>query len=268
MFCQRKINAPLRIIYQTNWKVVTFPIILFITIQVWLLKSNLIIYTKSGAVRGRKETTFIKHKEYTAFKGIPYAEPPINELRFLPPVPVKPWFEVKDGSHFGQNCIQFATNGEIIGDEDCLFLNIYTPFAYQNESTLLPVMVSIPFGGFTKGHGEDHVYGPDFLIEQDVIVVTFNHRLSVLGFMSLGTPEYSGNMGLKDQQLTLKWIRDNIEYFGGDKDKVTIFGLSSGSLAAHTHVLAESSKGLFQRTIQMSSSFLLSSCFKRQNHLE
>lgn len=116
----------------------------------------------------------------------------------------------------------------------------------------LAVMFYIHGGGFYEGSGDDQQYGPDFLINDNVILVTTNYRLGVFGFMSLGTPEYSGNMGLKDQQLALQWINDNIESFGGDRKRITLFGHSAGSASVHFHVLAPSSKGLFNRAIMMS----------------
>lgn len=94
----------------------------------------------------------------------------------------------------------------------------------------MAVMVYIFGGAFVGGSGDDYINGPDFLMERDIILVTFNYRLNVFGFMSLGTPEYSGNMGMKDQQLAMKWTYENIEYFGGDKTQVTISGHSSGRL--------------------------------------
>ena len=89
-------------------------------------------------------------------------------------------------------------------------------------------MLYIFGGAFVGGSGDDYINGPDFLMERDIILVTFNYRLNVFGFMSLGTPEYSGNMGLKDQQLAIKWTYENIEYFGGDKTQITLAGHSSG----------------------------------------
>lgn len=90
-------------------------------------------------------------------------------------------------------------------------------------------MVYIFGGGFTRGNGDDQIVGPDFLIEKDVILVSFNYRVGIFGFMSLGTPEYSGNMGLKDQQLAMKWTYENIEYFGGDNSQITLSGHSAGN---------------------------------------
>lgn len=121
-----------------------------------------------------------------------------------------------------------------------------------NPSKKLPVMFYIHGGGFFEGSGNDEFLGPDFIINEDVILVTINYRLGVFGFMSLGTPEYSGNMGLKDQQLALKWVNVNIHLFGGDKNLITVFGHSAGSASTHYQVIAPSSEGLFRRAISMS----------------
>lgn len=104
-----------------------------------------------------------------------------------------------------------------------------TLIANANANDNLAVMVFIHGGGFAEGSGNDLVCGPDFLVEKGVILVTINYRLGILGFLSLDLPEYSGNMGLKDQQLALKWTHQNIEYFGGDKNRITIFGQSAGN---------------------------------------
>lgn len=113
-------------------------------------------------------------------------------------------------------------------------------------------MFFIHGGGFYEGSGNDELLGPDFLINDNVILVTCNYRLGVFGFMSLGTSEYSGNMGLKDQQLAMQWINENIEAFGGDRERITLFGHSAGSASTHYHVLAPSSRGLFTNAIMMS----------------
>lgn len=91
-------------------------------------------------------------------------------------------------------------------------------------------MLFIYGGGFYMGNGDDQIVGPDFMMEKEIILVSFNYRVGIFGFMSLGTPEYSGNMGLKDQQLAIKWVYENIEYFGGDKSQITLAGHSAGSI--------------------------------------
>lgn len=218
---------------------------------------KVIIQTKSGPVRGKQSETLFDKRPYYAFKGIPYAEPPVNKLRFKAPVAKKPWTDTLDAFEFGDVCLQsIYLFGErsIAGSEDCLFLNIYTPDVSSESKRT--VMVYIHGGAFVEGSGNDNFYGPDFFLNEDVVLVTLNYRLGVLGFMSLGSPEYSGNMGLKDQNLALKWVKNNIEKFGGDADKITVFGHSAGGASTHYHVLSSESNSLFQRAIVMSGSAL------------
>lgn len=116
----------------------------------------------------------------------------------------------------------------------------------------LAVMVFIHGGGYSFGSGNDNWFGPDFLIEQNVILVTLNYRLGFLGFLSLGTAEYSGNMGLKDQQLALKWIHSNIGHFSGNNQRITLFGQGVGGVSAHFHMLSSESRKYFHNAIPMS----------------
>ncbi|XP_031623232.1 esterase B1-like [Contarinia nasturtii] len=118
----------------------------------------------------------------------------------------------------------------------------------------LPVMVYIYGGGFEFGTAR--FYGPDFLMDTNVIVVTFNYRVGPFGFLSLNLPEYSGNMGMKDQVLALKWVYENIAQFGGDKNQITLFGHSAGAASVQLHMVSPQSKHLFQRAILMSGSAL------------
>ena len=150
-----------------------------------------------------------------------------------------------------------VVKGVTVGSEDCLYLNVYTPKLPESNSKLLPVMVFIHGGGFLYTNGiikQD--MGPDYLIDQDVIVITFNYRLGVLGFLSLGVPEATGNMGLKDQIFVLKWVQENIDKFGGDRDNVTLFGLSAGSASVEYLLISPLSKGLFHKAILQSGSSL------------
>lgn len=223
-----------------------------------------IVQTLSGPIRGRKSRTLFEYKSYLAFKGIPYAQPPVKELRFKPPVPVRPWYDVRDCFNFGNPCLQKnASNPTVVGNEDCLFLNVFTPAIETNR--LRSVMLYIHGGAWYVGYGE--LFPPDFLIHEDVIVVTINYRLGAMGFMSLGTPEYSGNQGLKDQQLAMKWVHANIEQFGGDKNSVTIFGDSAGTMSSIIHMFAPESKGLYQRAIEISTTFDIWSIVAKPHHL-
>lgn len=116
----------------------------------------------------------------------------------------------------------------------------------------LAVLVFVHGGGFSIGSSNDEAYGPDFLIEQNVILVTMNYRLGMFGFMSLGTRQYSGNMGLKDQQLALKWIHSNIKHFSGDHRRILLFGQSAGAASAHFHVLSSESRKYFRNAALLS----------------
>lgn len=223
-----------------------------------------IVQTTSGPIRGFKSRTIFEEKSYLAFKGIPYAEPPVKQLRFKPPVPVQPWYNVRDCFNYGNPCLQKNTsNPTIEGNEDCLFLNVFTPAIEPNN--LRSVMLYIHGGAWYVGYGE--LFPPDFLIQEDVIVVTINYRLGAMGFMSLGTPEYSGNQGLKDQQLAMKWVHENIERFGGNKNSVTIFGDSAGTMSSIIHMFAPESRGLYQRAIEISSTFDIWSIVAKPHHL-
>ncbi|XP_013135434.1 PREDICTED: bile salt-activated lipase-like [Papilio polytes] len=139
--------------------------------------------------------------------------------------------------------------------QDCLFLNVYTsalPDKLTGYNPKLAVMVWIHGGAFAVGSGNAFLYGPDHLVGAGVVLVTLNYRLGALGFLSLENDEVPGNMGLKDQLMALKWVRDNIEYFGGDPARVTIFGESAGAVSVHLHMLSPASQGLFHRVIAQS----------------
>ncbi|XP_049950224.1 esterase E4-like isoform X1 [Schistocerca serialis cubense] len=216
--------------------------------------SSVTATVRQGALRGKVTTTHTG-KTYYSFQGIPYAKPPVGPLRFKPPEPAEPWTGVRDATKEGNVAPQFSdTTQQYMGDEDCLFLNVYTPQMPRDSSgALTPVMVWIHGGGYTVGSGNTDMYGPDYLLEHGVVVVTLNYRLGVLGFMSTGDSVVTGNMGLKDQVMALRWVKDNISAFGGDTDNITIFGESAGSRACHLHVLSPMAKGLFHRAICQSS---------------
>ncbi|CAK1555095.1 unnamed protein product [Leptosia nina] len=193
---------------------------------------------------------------FYSFKGIPYAEPPLSDLRFKAPRPKQPWPGVYQAKTHGPMCYQidFFTRQtpDYIpsGSEDCLYLNVYTPDIKPEKP--LAVMVYIHGGGFMSGCGNHEVFGPEFLVKNDVILVTLNYRLEVVGFLSLDTKELPGNAGMKDQVLALKWIKKNIGFFGGDSDNMTIFGESAGAASVSYHLVSPMSKGLFNRAIMQS----------------
>ncbi|XP_014204919.1 juvenile hormone esterase-like [Copidosoma floridanum] len=214
-------------------------------------KSRL-VHTEDGLIFGESSYTVIKSVPYLSFRGIPYAEPPVDDLRFQAPQPKQPWRKILYAFSDKDQCIQSNENN-ISGSEDCLYLNVYTP-NQAFETSLKPVIVWIHGGVFARGNASKALYGPDFLIEADVVVVTIQYRLGALGFMNINHPSVSGNNGLKDQNLALKWVQKNIHHFGGDPNKVTLMGQQAGGVAVDLHKISNMSTGLFQQTISLSAS--------------
>ncbi len=192
------------------------------------------------------------------FKGIPFAEPPIGELRWKPPQPLKPWDGVKKTQAFGPSPTQnpaLAVMMNVPGNfgEDCLYLNVWTPAKDVGER--LPVMVWIYGGGFAMGSTATPLYDGTRLSQKGVVVVSVGYRVGPFGFLT--HPELTreggkGNFGLRDQIAGLEWVRDNIAAFGGDPACVTIFGESAGGYAASMLAASPKAKGLFQRAISQS----------------
>ena len=187
-------------------------------------------------------------EKYAAYQGIRYAQAPVGNLRFKPPQPIdyneEPIGTVDVSQESTVVCSQIKDYYLLIGQEDCLFLNIYLPEKiYNDKKYQYPVMVWIYGGGFTIGDNTYSKYGPQPYMDKDIILVTVNYRLGPFGFLSLGTDEAQGNNGLLDQNLALQWVHDYIGTFRGDPDRVTIFGESAGSLSvalqvnSHSHIL-------------------------------
>lgn len=145
--------------------------------------------------------------------------------------------------------------GLYIGQEDCLYLNVFVPGNVINPSKNYDVLFMIHGGGFT--YGMAHMTGPKFLMDRNVILVTFNYRLGVLGFMSTEDKYMPGNLGMKDQIMALKWVNKYIESFGGNPNSITVTGLSAGGVSAEFMLMSPLSKGLFQRAISMSGTVLM-----------
>lgn len=220
---------------------------------------NPILVTASGSVEGQIDSA----KHVSSFKGIPFAAPPVGDLRWRPPMPPAAWKGVWDGSQFRASCVQrvhgdflpwtkeFLVQGPI--SEDCLYLNVWTPRAEKKAS--LPVIVFIHGGAFTEGSGAIVLYDGTNLASTGVVVVTINYRLGVFGF--LAHPELtaesshhsSGNYGLLDQIAALKWVRSNIGDFGGDPHRVTIWGQSAGAFSVGALLASAEAKGLFDRAM-------------------
>ncbi|XP_076286453.1 venom carboxylesterase-6-like [Lasioglossum baleicum] len=192
------------------------------------------------------------------------------KIFFQPPVPKAPWTEVLEAVEEGSVCpqVDFIVT-HYMGVEDCLYLNVFTRELHREQSRqssrlarrrrkfgrqmkLKPVMVWIYGGAYSSGYANTTLYGPDFFLEEDVVFVSFNYRVGVLGFLALNHPDALGNQGLKDQHLVLQWVQNNIARFGGNPKQVTIFGESAGGASVGFHTLSEKSRGLFRRSISMS----------------
>ncbi len=204
-----------------------------------------IVDTKAGKIRG------IKDEGIEIFKGIPYAERVIGDLRFKPPVPAKRFPGVFLATEFGPICPQVVSPKLLNppnpqSEPDCLNLNIWTPSTDRDKR---PVMVWIHGGGFRSGDGR-YYDGTSLVKRGNVVVVTINYRFNSLGFSFI--PGITSNVGLLDQITALKWVRDNIENFGGHADNVTIFGESAGGMSVSTLSVMPEAKGLFHRLIAQS----------------
>ena len=218
------------------------------------------VKTRNGTVEGTEQSSGIR-----SFKGVPFAEPPVGDLRWKAPQPVKSWTDVRQTVQFGPRCMQrpifgdmnFRSNGM---DEDCLYLNVWTPAKSGDER--LPVLVYFFGGGFMAGDGSEPRYDGESMARKGIVAVTVNYRLNVFGFFA--HPELtkesphnaSGNYALLDQHAALRWVADNIAAFGGDPAKVTIAGESAGSVAVSAQMASPLSKGLIAAAIGESGSVL------------
>ena len=216
------------------------------------------IQVEGGLVAGSPGN---KNPAVTVFRGIPFAAPPVGDLRWRAPQPVKPWQGVRKVDQFGASCIQrtpdelkpwtyeFMTHNEI--SEDCLYLNVWT--GAKSASEKRPVFVYIYGGGFNSGSGQVPVYDGEALAAKGILVVSMNYRVGVLGF--LAHPELdAANFGMLDQIAALRWIQANIARFGGDPTKVSIAGQSAGASSVHFLIASPLAKWLFHGAIAQSGS--------------
>jgi len=226
-----------------------------------MLALPLALFGESPAVQVKTAAGMVEGKDngaVHAFLGIPYATPPVGDLRWKPPVAAAKWSGVRKAVEFGPHCMQGKVFGDMNfrdsgGSEDCLTLNVWVPAKASKEK--LPVMVWIYGGGFVAGTTSEARQDGTHLAQQGVIVVSMNYRLGVFGF--LVHPELAkesgrnaaGNYGLLDQLAALHWVHDNIAAFGGDPGNVTIFGESAGSFSVSAQMASPLAKGLFQKAI-------------------
>jgi para-nitrobenzyl esterase len=195
----------------------------------------------------------------TSFKGVPFAAPPIGDLRWRPPAPAKPWAGVREASAFSPECMQMgrARVGGGAQSEDCLYLNVWTPAGFR-PGEKLPVMVWIHGGAFIQGTGGTPFYDGTHFAEHGVVLVTVNYRLGRLGFfahpaLTAENPKGPlGNYGIMDNIAALKWVQANIASFGGDPSNVTMFGESAGGILVNFLMTAPEARGLFEKAISES----------------
>ena len=239
-------------------------LVLLILITVNNLYSQELRHVQTRISDGIVEGVVSADGKVRTFKGIPYAAPPVDSLRWKPPQPPIPWQGVLKTVNYQKRAMQgYIWDDMIFRDdgpsEDCLYLNLWLPENYPQQR--LPVMVWIHGGGFAAGSSSEPRQDGGNLCKKGVLVVSFNYRLGVFGFLAL--PELakesvhnaSGNYGLLDQVAALQWVRKNIAAFGGDPDNVTIFGESAGSSSVCALVASPLAKGLFKRAIGESGAF-------------
>ncbi|XP_048397708.1 cholinesterase-like isoform X1 [Stegostoma tigrinum] len=226
-------------------------------------EEELVVTTTRGKVKGIPIN--VLSGTVTAFLGIPYAEPPIAELRFKKPEPRRPWSGLWIANKYPNTCYQYINisssgysweemwNPNTKLSEDCLYVNVWVPSPRPNN---VAVMVWIFGGGFASGTSSLAVYDGRYLsYVENVIVVSMNYRLGALGFLALPrSHNVPGNMGLFDQRLALEWVQENIVAFGGNPKSVTLFGESAGAASVHLHILSPKSHSLFTRAIMQSGS--------------
>lgn len=230
---------------------------IFITVMLSLIGSEAMgqvrgpqVKTDTGMVEGKMEDGI------NTFLGIPFAAPPVGNLRWRPPAPAAKWTEVRKTTEFGAHCMQGPVYGDMVfpdpgGSEDCLTLNVWAPANAKD----LPVMVWIYGGGFVAGGTSEPRQNGHNLAKQEVVVVSMNYRLGIFGFFahrglaSESEKHAAGNYGLMDQMAALRWVQTNIAEFGGDPRNVTIFGESAGSFSVSAQMASPLAKGLFHKAI-------------------
>ncbi|XP_068620372.1 juvenile hormone esterase-like [Battus philenor] len=222
-----------------------------------ITSADVIVETKNGKVAGIEVNSIIPNEKYYSFLGIPYAQPPIGELRLKAPKPHQGWKDILEAKKEKNACPQFylpvrkVKKHGFFGDEDCLHLSIHTP-NIPNPNLNLATIVFLYNEHFRISFNASKEYGPDFFMKENVILITVHHRLGALGFLSYEDEVLPGNQGLRDVILALRWIQDNIKNFGGNPTKVTLMGSQGGGALADLLLQSPKAKGLFSGVILQS----------------
>ncbi|XP_038114649.1 esterase B1 [Culex quinquefasciatus] len=235
-----------------------------IVLRFWPFLERPIVKVSQGRVRG-VTAKLPNGRRYHYFKSIPYCKPPVGELRFRPPVPLERFeqpvlncsYERPDFIHYQAPLDKF-----IFGTESSLHLSVFTPGLPSEGASRYPVIVFLPSGGFRACTNSTFIFDPEPIVLEGVVVVTVGYRVGPLGFLCLPDAGISGNAGLKDQRLALKWVHENINQFGGDAGNVTLMGLSAGAWSAYLHYLAPNSRKYFHRIICQSGDACTDSVFQ------
>uniref|UniRef100_A0A182K574 carboxylesterase n=1 Tax=Anopheles christyi TaxID=43041 RepID=A0A182K574_9DIPT len=239
----------------TELKLCALRLALIVTLSYGALASTdpPVVNIENGLIIGEKRG------DYYAFEGIPYAKAPTGERRFAPSeLNDETWTVPRNASTLGAYCMQWShtitAKDKLFGEEDCLYLNVYTTSLDEAAATGLPTLFYIHGGAFMFGGGG--LFSPKHVLRKPKIMVTFNYRVGPLGFLSSEDDVIPGNFGLKDQVTALQWVRKNIHRFGGDRERITLVGFSAGAASVHLHYLSPMSRGLFQNGIAHSGAAL------------
>ncbi|XP_076683872.1 esterase FE4-like [Andrena cerasifolii] len=228
-----------------------------------------LVWTKFGPIQGLWGTS-LRGRPVAHYLGIPYAEPPVGDLRFRNPQPWnRTWSDVYNATKDGPKCIQMDRHGNVTGNEDCLYLNVFVPMISESggSNNKFPVMLYIHGGQYSMGSSDSDVYSPEYFMDQNIILVTINYRLSIMGFFSTANRVSPGNYGVKDALMALRWVHENIEVFQGDPNSVTLCGHSVGAVTVHALALTKKTEGLFNKYIAQSGPVISSAVIKSKSEI-
>lgn len=228
-------------------------LLLFTTVSMLHASAVPVVKTANGEIKGTQLNVY--GNKVHAFLGIPYAKPPLRDLRFQRPLPKEPWLRPRLAKSFRKRCMQevpleLSSEPNVATHkmgEDCLYLNVWSPISTNHSKA---VLVWIHGGDFKEGSSDDPFFdGSVLAATQDVVVVSFNYRLGFLGFLNAVNANAPGNAGLYDQILALTWVKNNIHAFMGNDSQITLFGENVGSVSIRLHMMSPVAGGLFQRVI-------------------